>query len=406
MIRNGTRRLDLDQPGQHGHPPHAADAEAGEAAPDRGAEPAGDPAGGRRPGARGDRPDHRRSPSAGSAKVAGRDAYELVLAPARHGVAGRPGPARDRRRASTCRCGCRSFAQGATSPAFEVGVHPGSFARPDADQFMFNPPPGTKVTEEAAERPTRQAGRRGQRRAGRATGRSAPSATAGPPCWSPARRCRGGAGRAKRGTPGRRAGRRRVRRAARRAADGQRRLGQRPAAHQQAVQRAAHRRRPGAGRRGHPGAALPGRARLTSRRVAPVDPRSARRWARRGRAASPRALRNASAITAWPGRFGWTRSSAQRVAGLTASTRSNAAWVGTCTASNSAASAATTAQYRSVSARCGSPRSGSMRYGSAEDQPAAGGVDGPAQQVAQGALVLVERDGLVRPVAVARARRR
>ena len=146
-------RVDLAEPEQHRHPPHAA----GDA--------------GRTPAARRRRRPCRPTPqqaadlalaaidpstevSVGrSAKVAGRDAYELVLAPrdtarwsARCGSPSTPSehvPLRVRgvrRRAAT---GRRSRWPSPRS----------SFRRPDAEQFTFNPPPGVKVTEEKAERP-------------------------------------------------------------------------------------------------------------------------------------------------------------------------------------------------------------------------------------------------------------
>jgi hypothetical protein len=39
------------------------------------------------------------------------------------------------------------YAKGSADPAIEVAFSQVSFARPSADQFKFNPPPGTKVTE-------------------------------------------------------------------------------------------------------------------------------------------------------------------------------------------------------------------------------------------------------------------
>ena len=68
------------------------------------------------------------------------------------------------------------FAKGSADPAFEVGFTSVDFGRPDAAQFAFNPPPGTKVTErDAALRTPATAARkpgtgRGRRQARRVVG--------------------------------------------------------------------------------------------------------------------------------------------------------------------------------------------------------------------------------------------
>jgi hypothetical protein len=46
------------------------------------------------------------------------------------------------------------FPKGSADPAFEAAFTQISFDRPDAGQFAFNPPPGTKVTDEAAHAPS------------------------------------------------------------------------------------------------------------------------------------------------------------------------------------------------------------------------------------------------------------
>lgn len=79
-------------------------------------------------------------------RVAGRDAYELVLAPrdgsslitqVRLAIDGEHGlPLR-----------VQVFGS-AEEPGFEVAFTQISFDRPDPEQFRFNPPPGTEVTEE------------------------------------------------------------------------------------------------------------------------------------------------------------------------------------------------------------------------------------------------------------------
>ena len=84
--------------------------------------------------------------TSGAARVAGRSAYELVLTPRDAGLAGGVGPARHRREQHVP-LRVQVFAKGSTEPAFEVAFTPVDFSRPDAAQFAFNPPPGTKVTE-------------------------------------------------------------------------------------------------------------------------------------------------------------------------------------------------------------------------------------------------------------------
>jgi outer membrane lipoprotein-sorting protein len=87
--------------------------------------------------------------TADAATVAGRPAYELVLAP------------RDTRsRVREVRIAIDSatkvplrvtaLAKGKQAPAFEVGFTEVSFATPAADNFRFVPPPGTKVTGDEA----------------------------------------------------------------------------------------------------------------------------------------------------------------------------------------------------------------------------------------------------------------
>ncbi|TQS40576.1 LolA family protein [Cryptosporangium phraense] len=83
----------------------------------------------------------------GTAQVAGRAAYELVLKPKDH--ASRVGQVRvavDSEKKMPLRV--QVFARGASTPAFEVGFTQVSFDAPDAAQFTFTPPPGATVTEE------------------------------------------------------------------------------------------------------------------------------------------------------------------------------------------------------------------------------------------------------------------
>ena len=82
----------------------------------------------------------------GAAKVAGRDAYELVLSPRdTASLIGQVRLAIDAEKHIPLRVDV--YAKNATSPAVRVAFQQISFAVPDAQQFAFNPPPGTKVTE-------------------------------------------------------------------------------------------------------------------------------------------------------------------------------------------------------------------------------------------------------------------
>ncbi|WP_246060161.1 LolA family protein [Herbidospora galbida] len=80
------------------------------------------------------------------ATVAGRAAYELVLAPK-----AAESLVRDVRLAidgeTLVPLRVQIFAKGAAEPAFEVGFDSITFAEPAAENFTFTPPPGAKVTE-------------------------------------------------------------------------------------------------------------------------------------------------------------------------------------------------------------------------------------------------------------------
>jgi outer membrane lipoprotein-sorting protein len=83
----------------------------------------------------------------GSAKVAGRDAYELVLAPKdTASLVGQVRLAIDAKEHIPLRVDV--YAKGANDPAFRVAFQQISFAVPDDEQFRFNPPPDAKVTTE------------------------------------------------------------------------------------------------------------------------------------------------------------------------------------------------------------------------------------------------------------------
>ncbi|SHN00951.1 LolA family protein [Cryptosporangium aurantiacum] len=85
----------------------------------------------------------------GTARVAGRAAYELVLKP--KDAATRIGQVRvaiDAEKKMPLRV--RVYARGASSPAYEVGFTQVSFATPDPAQFEFTPPAGATVNEAPA----------------------------------------------------------------------------------------------------------------------------------------------------------------------------------------------------------------------------------------------------------------
>jgi outer membrane lipoprotein-sorting protein len=84
----------------------------------------------------------------GAASVAGRDAYELVLAPRdTASLIGQVRLAIDAKEHIPLRVDV--YAKGANDPAIRVAFQQISFAVPDAEQFTFNPPPGAKVTDES-----------------------------------------------------------------------------------------------------------------------------------------------------------------------------------------------------------------------------------------------------------------
>jgi len=84
--------------------------------------------------------------TSGTATVAGRSAYELVLTPKEAtSLVDQVRIAIDGERHVPVRV--QVFAKSVSDPVFEVGFSAVEFARPDAAQFAFNPPPGTKVTE-------------------------------------------------------------------------------------------------------------------------------------------------------------------------------------------------------------------------------------------------------------------
>jgi outer membrane lipoprotein-sorting protein len=82
----------------------------------------------------------------GAAKVAGRDAYELVLSPKdTTSLVGQVRLAIDAEKHIPLRVDV--YAKNATNPAVRVAFQQISFTTPDAQEFKFNPPPGAKVTD-------------------------------------------------------------------------------------------------------------------------------------------------------------------------------------------------------------------------------------------------------------------
>ena len=86
----------------------------------------------------------------GAAEVAGRDAYELVLAPKdKASLIGQVRLAIDAEHHIPLRVDV--YAKDANNPAVRVAFQQVSFTKPDAEQFNFNPPPGAKVETRTAE---------------------------------------------------------------------------------------------------------------------------------------------------------------------------------------------------------------------------------------------------------------
>jgi outer membrane lipoprotein-sorting protein len=82
----------------------------------------------------------------GTARIAGRNAYELVLAPRdRSSLVGQIRIAVDAERKVPLRV--QVIGKNATKPALEAGFTQISFATPASSQFTFRPPPGVKLTE-------------------------------------------------------------------------------------------------------------------------------------------------------------------------------------------------------------------------------------------------------------------
>ncbi|EWT01250.1 hypothetical protein N865_05570 [Intrasporangium oryzae NRRL B-24470] len=91
--------------------------------------------------------------TSGTAVVAGRQAYELVLAP-KGTTTSRIAQIRiaiDAEKHIPLRV--QVYSTKISNPAFEVGFTAVDFSKPDARQFAFNPPPGTTVTQSGSLKP-------------------------------------------------------------------------------------------------------------------------------------------------------------------------------------------------------------------------------------------------------------
>ncbi|MFN8082030.1 MAG: hypothetical protein U0Q19_20925 [Kineosporiaceae bacterium] len=87
--------------------------------------------------------------SAGTITVAGRPAYELVLKPRQSGsLVAQVRIAVDGSQHIPLRV--QVFSTRTSDPAVEIGFTSVDFAVPDAHQFSFTPPPGTKITEQGS----------------------------------------------------------------------------------------------------------------------------------------------------------------------------------------------------------------------------------------------------------------
>jgi len=84
-----------------------------------------------------------------SATIAGRDAYELVLAPRdKASLVGQVRIAIDATEHLPLRL--EVYPKGSDETAFQIAFTQIDFARPDDAQFRFNPPPGAKIEEESS----------------------------------------------------------------------------------------------------------------------------------------------------------------------------------------------------------------------------------------------------------------
>ena len=140
VVRDGTRRVDLRQRSERRHATSSLPEGAPETAPRPGA-PA-PPDARRTPPRRllaAVEPTHDRHASDGTAEVAGRAAYELVLEPADDRHAGRRGAHRRRRARRTSRCGCRSSPRARPSRPSRSASPRSASTVPDARALRASP---------------------------------------------------------------------------------------------------------------------------------------------------------------------------------------------------------------------------------------------------------------------------
>ena len=110
----------------------------------------------------------------GAAKVAGRDAYELVLSPKDSAsLIGQVRLAIDAEHHIPLRVDV--YAKNATSPAVRVAFQQISFTTPADSQFKFNPPPGVKVTDSTPDQVAKE-----HESAAKAAEAKRPAGTSGP----------------------------------------------------------------------------------------------------------------------------------------------------------------------------------------------------------------------------------
>jgi outer membrane lipoprotein-sorting protein len=115
----------------------------------------------------------------GAAKVAGRDAYELVLSPKdTASLVGQVRLAIDAKTHIPLRVDV--YAKNATNPAVRVAFQQISFTTPDAQQFKFNPPPNAKVNEATKQQDQHEKVTAGQKAAAVEKAKAAGAATAKP----------------------------------------------------------------------------------------------------------------------------------------------------------------------------------------------------------------------------------
>ncbi|MFD0822951.1 outer membrane lipoprotein carrier protein LolA, partial [Micromonospora zhanjiangensis] len=113
-----------------------------------------------------------------SARIAGRDAYELVLGPRdKTSLVGQVRIAIDAKEHVPLRF--EVYAKGTDQPAYEMAFTQVDFSRPDAAQFAFNPPPGAKVTESDAVEAKESAPTAAQRQQAEAAAKQARPTTVG-----------------------------------------------------------------------------------------------------------------------------------------------------------------------------------------------------------------------------------